>query len=348
MYQKRNKRITYIVFALGMFVLTGLLVLLCFPRTNREKAVETEEMPVVVFEGMELNIPQGYRCFPDENSGLVLYQEESVLWLSVQEGAYGELQEEREGLISQAEEKGYTCIAPIQEYQSDTRSYLYFIIENDGRTQYIIYSSAGANSYFGIIVDAPGQTAEGVMGLTDAVIGSAQETERENTSIYDLLLIHPESVEHMYIPEGALLDEQGNTLVSFQIPEGFYVDGGGNAEIIGDYQSFTSYDTGIFVSVSLVEPEWGLDAEDYIREEALMFASTDLCINQTVVNGGTVYYFSENHAEIYEEVQEQFYNFYAFIDLKNGRLYKVKGFSLSNPQALELETYQSFLEIEYD
>lgn len=354
MHQRKRERIAYFICAVGIVLLLMLFGMLCvFPKNSNKtvspEEVSSEELTPVVLSGMKFFIPEGFKCYPHEESGMLIYREDAVIWLGVLEDSYEELQKKKEELIPQAEDKGYTCIAPVEEYQTEQRCYLYFVIDNDERTQYIIYSPAGADSHFGIIVDAPDWAKEEVMKVVDTVVGAAQETEMEDTSVYDLLLIHPDPVERKFSSEGVLQNEQENTIISFQIPEGFYADEGyKDTEIIGNSKSFTDYDAKIFVTVSLIADEESIGAENYIRRQSLFFASTDLGITQAVMNGKTVYYFSENHAEIYENFQEQYYNFYAVIDLEHGQLYKLNGFSLSNPNALEPETYEEFLTIEIE
>lgn len=347
--QKRNERIAYILFSIGVTLLFVLFFMLCiYPKGSKEK-VPQEEMASVVLNGMEFYIPEGYSCYPDEQSGVLIYKNNIVIWLGVLDGSYEELLEKKEGFISQAEAKGYTCIAPVAEYQTDTRTYLYFVIDNDGRRQYIIYSPAGANTHISTIVDAPQWTTEEIMKNVDVLVGSARETEKEDTSMQDWRSIQSEPIKREFSASGVVQNEQENIAVSFQIPEEFYEDEAyEDAEQIDSSRSFTNYDANIFATVSLISDTWGMGAENYIRENLLMFATTDLYLKQEIVNGETVYYYFENHAVIYEKSQEQYYNFYALIDLGDGQFYKVEGFSLSNTEALELETYKEFLTIEIE
>lgn len=339
MEQNKKKHIAYVLFTIGIVLLLGLFYMLCLKPKN-EEAVAPEESTPIVLRGMEFYVPQGYKCYPDEESGLIIYSETATLWLDIVEGSYEDVRARKESFIPQAEGMGHIGMVPPEEYRTDKRSYLYYAIDNDGHMQYIFYSAAGPDHHFGIIVDAPNWNTEEVKALVDTVIGSAHETNKEDTPAYNLLLVSPEPVEWEYVSEGSLQDEQGKELVSFQIPEGFYIDEGGTENA---YQQFTSYDTDIFVTVSIIQLEWGMNAEDYIRQHALLFADTDSCVKQEQIQGETVYYFSENHARIYEDIQEQFYNFFAVIDLGNGQMYKVEGFSMSNPEALELEIYKEFL-----
>lgn len=353
MHQKRNERIAYILCTIGVLLLILFVMLYIFPENVKKTAAEmsqdetaSEGAVPVAMSGMEFFIPEGFRCYPDEESSMVIYREDAVVWVGVFEDSYEDVQEKKEELIPQTEEKGYTVISSIEEYQTEQRSYLYYVMDNEERTQYILYAPAGMDSHFGIIADAPGWTREEVLKVVDAVVGPAQETEKEDTSVYDLLLIHPNPVEREFLSEGALECEREGMTVSFQVPEGFY--GGevhADMETDDSYQCFTNYDANIHVTVSLIEDAFGVGAEDYIQSHSLMLASTNLGITQAVINGKTVYYYSNHHTQIYEDSKEQYYNFYAVIDLGNGQFYQVDGFSLSNPDALEAETYEEFLTI---
>ncbi len=140
--------------------------------------------------------------------------------------------------------------------------------------------------------------------------------------------------------QGVFQDEQGKAFLFFGIPNDFclvFQDG-------TERQSYQSQDTDIYVSLSLRKEE--ADARECILQRMEFIDISQMSLQQTEVNGRVVYYFSEWHERIGDKEREQFYSFYAAIDLKEGLVYWLQGDSMKNETALECETYMDFLRLE--
>lgn len=343
MHQRRNKVIAIIIFTVALVLLCFWIGLLFFTREEPEDNPVSEDRMSVVLNGMELLVPRDYHCYPDD-SDLILYDDNGfAMRLGVLEDSFEELLLRKDTLIPEVESKGYVCTSTLEEQVMDARSYLFFTIVTDDGIRYVIYSNAGSNSHFGILVDAGTEEPEEVLERIHVLIDSARETDQEDTNIYDLLLEQADSIEHeeqVFCPNGTFRDTEGRDILSFGIPEGFYAESSSDERI----QNYRSRNAAIEVSLRIISGEGS--SEEYM--ERYMESAHVLQTNgkQAEINGKTVYYFSESHEWIWEEKREQYYHFYAAIDLEEGTIYWLTGYSLENDRALELETYHEFLTVD--
>lgn len=343
MHQRRNKIIAIIIFTAALVLLCFWIGLLLFTREEPEDNPIPEDRMSVVLDGMELLVPRDYHCYPDD-SDLILYDDDGfAMRLGVREDSFEELLLRKDTLIPEVESKGYTCISTLEERVIDARSYLFFTIDTDDGIRYMIYSGAGSSSYFGVLVDAGEEEPDTMLERIHILIDSARETDREDTNIYDLLLEQADPVEQenqVFYSNGTFQDAEGRDILTYGIPEGFYAD----TVLEEGTQNYSSRDAAIEVTLRIISGEDS--AEEYIERymEVPHVLQTDR--KQTEINGRTVYYFSEAHEQIWEDKREQYYYFYAAIDLEEGTIYWLTGYSLENDKALELETYHEFLSVE--
>lgn len=343
MYQKQIKVIAIIIFAAALVLLCFWMSLLLFTGEEPEDNPIPEDQMSVVLDGMELLVPRDYHCYPDD-SDLILYDDNGfAMRLGVREDSFEELLLRKDTLIPEVESKGYTCTSTLEERVIDARSYLFFTIAMDDGIRYMIYSGAGSSSYFGVLVDAGEEEADEVLEQIHILIDSARETDQENTNIYDLLLAQADPVERkdqVFYSNGTFQDAEGREILAYGIPEGFYGEPGPDEKI----QNYRSRDAAIEVTLRMISVEGS--AEEYIERymETPHVFQTER--KQIEINGRTVYYFSEAHEQIWEDKREQYYHFYAAIDLEEGTIYWLTGYSLENDKALELETYHEFLSVE--
>lgn len=342
MNRNRNKIIAISIFTIALILLAVWIGFVCFAEAEPEEAPVSQNRMSVVIDGMELFIPREYHCYPDD-SDLLLYDNSGfAMRLRVLEDSFEELLLQKDTLIPEVESKGYRCLSSLEEQRRDARSYLYFTIDTAEGIRYVIYSNAGADSHFGILADIGAEEPKAVLDRIHSLLAPAQETERENTSIYDLLLEQAEPVvqEETFYSQGIYRNAAGREILSYEIPEGFYVDSGTEGEI----QGYTNREDAIHVTLS-VKSDTG-SAEEWILRYMESAGASRFCEKQTDIQGRTVYYFAEEHEWIWEEKREQFYHFYAAIDLEDGLVYWLTGSSMKNENALELETYREFLSVE--
>lgn len=345
MHQRRNNIIAISIFTAALIFLLLWIGLLCFPEEEPEENPVSEDRMSVVLNGMELLVPRDYHCYPDD-SDLILYDDRGFsMRLSVLEDSFEELLLRKESLIPEVESKGYICNSPLEEQVTGTRSYLYFTINVNDGIRYVIYSNAGMDSHFGILADAGGEEPDRVLSRIHDLLASAQETDKKNTNIYDLLLEQAapiEREEQEFYSKGTCRDAQGREILSYGIPEGFYADTGQEADM--QNYNYINREADIRVTLYLKTDEGS--AEECIQRCMESVGVPQTNGKQTDIDGRRVYYFAEEHVRILEGEREHYYRFYAAIDLEDGLLYRLTGFSMENEKALELETYTEFFSIE--
>lgn len=340
MHQERNKRIACILFAGAVILLLLLFSFMYFVKKETKEELASDDRRTVVLNGMELYIPSIYHYYPDDST-LVLYDDSGYsMRLAVLEDSFEEIQLRKEDMLAQLERKGYTCLTSMEEWNIDNRPYLSVTIDNGNYTWYVIYSGAGEQSHFSVLVNAENQTMEKALNEIHEIINSAQETEKADTNIYDMFLEQAGPIEQEFHSEGIFQEEQGEVLISYGIPEGFYASAGKSS----DMHNFVNRDSDIYVSLYLKQEE--RTAEEYILGRMDNMNVSQLHMEQTTINGKTVMYFSEQHQRIQQDEREQYYQFYAVIDLGEGWLYWLDGWSAANEKALDAETYTEFLTIE--
>ncbi|MDE7366921.1 MAG: hypothetical protein K2N24_06170 [Lachnospiraceae bacterium] len=343
MHQKRNEIIAISIFTAALVLLLIWIGLLCFIEEEPEDMPAAEDRMSVVLDGMELLVPREYHCYPADSDLLIYNNSGFSIRLGVREDSYEDFLLRKDTLIPDVESKGYVCTSALEERMIDNRSYLFFTIDTEDGGLYMIYSNAGSDSHFGILVDADEEDPDEVLERIHVLIDSAQETDQENTNIYDLLLTQAGPVEHenqVFYSNGNFRDAEGRDILTYGIPEGFYA--GSSRE--GEIQNYTNRDAAIYVTLSLKSGEDS--AEEWIQRYMEFSHVSQINGKQEAINGRTVYYFSEEHERIWEEEREQYYYFYAAIDLEEGLVYWLKGYSLENEKALELESYTEFLTVE--
>lgn len=356
MNQKKNKT-AWILFGIAI-ILLGLLLVLLFHEKEKNPMEEISDSTIsVALNGIEFDVPREYTCYPDENSDLLIYNgNDCSMLVRVTEESYEELREKKEMLLDKAKAAGHECLTGIMEEQVGEHSYLYFVIEYNGRTQYAIYTGADENHCFRIVMDASDRNQQEVLELAESIFGTARETERENTTIYDLLLLQIEPAEQEYISEAVILDEQGNVLAVYNIPEGFFTEDNVRyyQEGYGYEQSYISPEQqknvmegkNIFVTVSLKPKQDNISALEMMERKVALEDLSITAIRQTELNGYTVYYYGNSSANTSKEEMELTYEFYAVLDFDDEMLYQLEGWGYNREAAMELSTYEAFLTFE--
>jgi hypothetical protein len=193
---------------------------------------------------------------------------------------------------------------------------------------------------------------ESLMTTADTLLGNARMTGKENTPagttfvsahMYsDLKVEYPESFE----AEDTLCDDMGNEWVTFQVEDGYYKYA---EEYRKDCYSMKVYENlDENVVVTLMVDDWTekeTDAQKLMLDGASKWTGGKSEIKNLEVDGRTIYYYTYNIPYVSMDEELEKYYFEAAVDLNNGRIYRVSGYSENNEKALEVENYMNFLKI---
>jgi hypothetical protein len=158
----------------------------------------------------------------------------------------------------------------------------------------------------------------------------------------DLKVEYPESFE----AEDTLCDDMGNEWVAFQVEDGYYKYA---EEYRKDCYSMKVYENlDENVVVTLMVDDWTeneTDAQKLMLDGASKWTGGKSEIKNLEVDGRTIYYYTYNVPYVSMDEELEKYYFEAAVDLNNGRIYRVSGYSENNEKALEVENYMNFLKI---
>lgn len=353
MKQEKNKFV-WAVFGIGILLQIFMSVLL-FGSRREKLEKENEFVNSVVTNGIAFAVPKEYTCYPHETSGLLIYNDKDFsMLLRVTEETFEELQTEH--LQDKAEQAGYICRTGIMDGQIRGKKYLYFAVEFNGKIQYAIFTAAGKDHCARVILDTSAKTEQEVLELAASILETASETDREDTTYQDMLLLQTKPGERVYKSEAIISDEQGKRIAAYGIPEGFYQDGETrNYDDVNGYeQNYVWIEesenvlegNNIYVTIRLEPVAEGTRAEDRLEQkrEAWDLSITDL--HQTELEGYTIYYCGNSCVTTREEETIITYEFYAVMDYDDGILYELDGWADEHEDAMKLEFYEAFLQIE--
>ena len=353
-----GSRPAWILFAAGLVLCAFLIVLLFYQRKGKSQDDKEGEGAgfSVVQQGIAIDIPVDYFCYPYEDWGLLIYNEKDCsLLLRLTMEPFEELKLNKDDLPDQAEKKGYVCLAGIKEIQIRGKEYLYFIIEYNGVSQYVIYTAAGTEHSAHVVLDAGERSEQEALEVAASILESARDTDQKDTDIYDFYFYQTKPQERSYVSRALILNEQGKELASYGIPEGFYMDteAGVYEEKVGYEQNYIWLDTeknvlegtNIYVTVS-VKPQETASVKEMIDRKRKFWDLSITAVRQAELNGYTVYYMGNSQAKTEQEETVVLYEFYAVIELEDGNLYQLEAWAYGHSSAMELETYEDFFIIE--
>lgn len=354
MTQKKNKT-TWILFGIAILLIVILFVLFLWQKKKAPEDGTQDSAFSVVLNGIEFDVPEEFFCYPDENSDLLLYNNEDCsMLIRVAGESFADLYERKDRMLNQIKEAGYECLTDMTEAEVGEHRYLYFAMEYEGRTQYALYTEAGTDACFHVIIDASDRNEKAVLELADSIFGTARETDKENTTMYDLLLLQVEPTVWEYTAEAVIQDEQGNPLASYGIPEGFYADedvrcyeaglGYEQSYVCPELGKSVSEGKNTYVTVSLLPETIG--AREMIERKTEFEDLSITGIRQTEINGYSVYYYGSSSTHVVEDEPETLYEFYAVLEFGDGMLYQVEAWGIGHEKAMEPETYEPFLSIQ--
>lgn len=131
----------------------------------------------------------------------------------------------------------------------------------------------------------------------------------------------------------------GDTTVSYEIPENYSLQ---NEDLSG--KTYYSDGDKITVVTSIVPYSW-MTASDMADRKTGAGISKVTEEGQCEVNGVTFYYYTYSTLYIKDGKRNITYYFNAYADLKDGNIYTVSGFADDNPDAMDRDTYYSFMNI---
>lgn len=348
------------LFGAGLVLCIFLTILLFYQGLGRglEGAEAGNSWFSVVFHGIAIDIPEGYACYPYEDSGLLVYTEEDfsmLLWIT--EESFADLQKSKESLPENARERGVSCLTGIKETRIRKQKYLYYMIEYNERIQYVIYTAAGTEHSARVVLDAGERSEQDALEMAACILESTRDTDQKDTSIYDYYRLQIKPVEQGYVSDAVILDEQGEVLAVYGIPEGFYTaDGEGVYKKEGGYeQSYVWLDkennlmegNNIYVTVSLRPKEKNETIEEVIDQQREFWNLPITAVRRTEQNEKPVCYIGNSHSAGRALNQTvEVYEFYAVMDLGDGNLYRLEAWAYDQRAAMELEAYEAFLQVE--
>lgn len=131
----------------------------------------------------------------------------------------------------------------------------------------------------------------------------------------------------------------GDTTVSYEIPENYSLQ---NEDLSG--KTYYSDSDKITIVTSIVPYSW-MTASDMADRKTGAGISKVTEEGQCEVNGVTFYYYTYSTLYIKDGKRNITYYFNAYADLKDGNIYTVSGFADDNPDAMDRDTYYSFMNI---
>jgi hypothetical protein len=322
-------------------------------------------MGTVVLDGFEINIPDKYAAAVYEDVGLSYFDSDTFeMGISVVDGSYDETLEDLENMSGQISD-WFTLLEPFSETKINGHSYIYCVYADEGETILLAYKAADDEHSFEIMVrclsidqlrfqteDELKAEYEGFMTTANTLLGNAKETDEENTPagtvfvsdhMYsDLKVEYPESFE----AEDTLGDDAGNEWVKFQVEEGYYRYAEEYREACYSMKVYENLDENVVVT--LIVDDWQekeTDAQMLMLDGASKWTGGKSEVKSLDVDGRTIYYYT--YTVPYVSMDEELEKYYleAAVDLDDGRIYRVSGYSEDNEKALDIENYMKFFEI---
>jgi hypothetical protein len=352
-----------VVSAIAVAAIVIIAVAALILRHRQEPA--TTYMGTVVLDGFEISIPDKYAAAVYSDVGLSYFDSRTFeMGISVVDGSYDETLESLDDMSLQISD-WFTLLEPFEEIQVEGGSYIYCVYEDEGETILLAYKAADSEHSFEVMVrcleidqlhfqtEAELETEyEAFITIADSLLGNARSTEEENTPagtvfvsdhMYsDLQVEYPETFE----AEDALYDDQENRLVGFQVPEGYY-------RYAQEYQPgrysmkvYENLDENVVATLIVDDnPREKSDACTLLQEGAGRWTGGNQEVKSVEVSGHTFYYYTytEPYTSMDEELEK--YYFEAAVDLGDGRIYRVSGYSSDNEKAANPENYWSFFQI---
>jgi hypothetical protein len=102
------------------------------------------------------------------------------------------------------------------------------------------------------------------------------------------------------------------------------------------------------VVVTLIADDWQekeTDAQKLMLDGAAKWTGGRSEVKSLDVDGRTIYYYTYTVPYVSMDKELEKYYLEAAVDLDDGRIYRVSGYSEDNKKALEIENYMKFLEI---
>jgi transcriptional regulator with XRE-family HTH domain len=348
-------------------ILAGVLalVLVLNKKANSLKETETSYMGTVVLDGFEINIPDKYAAAVYEDVGLSYFDSDTFeMGISVVDGSYDETLSDLENMSGQISD-WFTLLEPFSEITVNGHAYIYCVYADEGETILLAYNAADDEHSFEIMVRCLSvdrlrfQTEnelkaeyESFMTTVDTLLGNAKLTDEENTPagttfvsahMYsDLKVEYPESFE----AEDTLGDDAGNEWVKFRVEDGYYRYAEEYRKACYSMKVYENLDENVVVT--LIADDWQekeTDAQKLMLDGAAKWTGGRSEVKSLDVDGRTIYYYTYTVPYVSMDKELEKYYLEAAVDLDDGRIYRVSGYSEDNKKALEIENYMKFLEI---
>ena len=318
-------------------------------------AENTSELWHIVFKGYAFSVePVGTAIIHESGCLNIRNCDDYLIQIDVENKTLEEFWNDKDALMENIKASGYEIERSPEKIKVQEREYIRYIVsltnergaEFDQSYFYVLISDAGENKRFLAVVrfdgtdiaslnEAQRETVyEKALNETTAIIAMAAPTDETD----DMTGSYWQVTEPM---ETGLEDSvaNGETIVAYGLPE--------NYSLFSDDQAGKTYyseNDRIHVRISIVPYTW-LSAADMAESRNGAGISRVVKDGQYEVKGVVFYYYVYSVLHIENRKRSLSYYFNAYADLKNGEIYAISGSADDNPDAMEPESYDRFMDI---
>ena len=309
----------------------------------------------IVFKGYAFSVkPVGLAIIHESGCLNIRSCDDYLIQIDVEDKTMADFWDNREQRKKNIEDAGYVMELEPEKFEIQGKKYIRYIasLANERGAKfdrsyfYQLICDAGEGQRFftsirfdGIDIDAlsGAERAEVYEKASDeavAIVAGAVPTDETN----DMTGAYWQEDEAM---ETGVVDSvvNGDTTVSYEIPENYSLQ---NEDLSG--KTYYSDGDKITVVTSIVPYSW-MTASDMADRKTGAGISKVTEEGQCEVNGVTFYYYTYSTLYIKDGKRNITYYFNAYADLKDGNIYTVSGFANDNPDAMDRDTYYSFMNI---
>ncbi len=323
-----SKRWKIIVLLFMSFLAGGIVAITALlQRLNDEDMQIDNFMATVVLNGVEMDITNKYKATIIEDMGLMYWEEDSFdMLISIEDGKYNELREDiNKEDLTMSDLEGCRELIPFTEIAIDGRSYIFMLYEDSGDLIMYAYSDMGGsisgNKMFQIIVycydmkrlraqskEELARNCEKLLLISDSVILTARPTDKEDTLAGELYVSDEEyeellssismSTNNEVITEDSLMDDKANTLVTYDVAEGFYYSGELYNINNQPLKIYNNYNDDICAKAYIDYSD--LSAKEYISHGVTIWGDENTKMQNISVGVYEFWYYSYSRNYIYE------------------------------------------------
>lgn len=315
----------------------GFFLFFMKEKPSKARLSVPENTTPVVLGGLEFYVPSVYTCITGNDEDILIYQEDSFkMRVQVSDTSFEERLSKKEEKAAELTEAGCRLIGKPEEKTLGNHLFLCYTLYMDDSIQYLIYVSSINRKCIGTLISMEDKDLQQALQILDSIFGLVQETEKADSTIYDLMFYQTDLACGRELTAGVIEIPAENRRFTYPVPEGYHSDGSySDAETYSE--TLHSSGDNIRVNISLVKGDAA-----YIKEQMSEGLDRNEKLEETEILDRTVCYSESDQTYILEDTIH-IYSFKAMLDLEGYGVYSVSGWSYTNPSAAELETYLDFL-----